>query len=345
MKRILVIEDTFEVRDNLCEILELAGYEVQGAPEGKEGVAVAKKWLPDLILCDVMMPNLDGFGVLKILGNNPQTANIPFIFLTAKAEKKDFRKGMGLGADDYLTKPFDDTQLLEAIETRLKKNEGKKISLNPSAHQSFFSDTRALEAMADLISGREARLFDEKAAIYQEQHLPRWLYYIEYGIVKTVQTHSFGKELTTRIYNQGDFFGTLPLFQNSYKDSAIALEASSIKLIPKDDFKALILQDGNFTTKFMKMLADEVSASEEKLMDMAYSSVRRKVAMALLAFAKKEEISAPFYIKREELAAYAGTAKETVTRTLSDFKEEGKILIQNHEITILQAEGLLGLEY
>jgi DNA-binding response OmpR family regulator len=105
-KKILVIEDNSEVRENLEEILELSGYEVVVAEDGKVGVDKAISEKPDLILCDVMMPRLDGFGVLNILSKRSQTADIPFIFLTAKTEKSDFRRGMNLGADDYITKPF-----------------------------------------------------------------------------------------------------------------------------------------------------------------------------------------------------------------------------------------------
>lgn len=122
MKRILVIEDNFEVRENIAEILALSHYTVLTAENGKVGVRLAQENTPDLILCDVMMPELDGFGVLHILSQNPITSQIPFIFLTAKAEKTDFRKGMNLGADDYITKPFDDAELLNAIEVRLKKH-------------------------------------------------------------------------------------------------------------------------------------------------------------------------------------------------------------------------------
>ena len=122
-KKILVIEDNLEVLENLGEILELYGYEVQEAKDGKEGVECALKNPPDIILCDVMMPQLDGFGVLNILSKKPATADIPFIFLTAKSEKEDFRRGMNLGADDYITKPFYKDELLQVIETRLKKSE------------------------------------------------------------------------------------------------------------------------------------------------------------------------------------------------------------------------------
>ncbi|MCB0555688.1 MAG: response regulator, partial [Phaeodactylibacter sp.] len=123
MKKILVIEDNGEVRENLEEILELSGYEVASAEDGKEGVEKALSNPPDLILCDVMMPHLDGFGVLNILSKKSSTANVPFIFLTAKAEKSDFRRGMNLGADDYITKPFYKDELLDVIETRLRKSE------------------------------------------------------------------------------------------------------------------------------------------------------------------------------------------------------------------------------
>src|SRR5690606_33395566 len=117
MKKILIIEDNSEIRETTQEILELADYDVIVAGNGKEGVEMVKSHAPDLIICDVMMPVLDGFGVLRILSRNPDTSSIPFIFLTAKADKKDVRKGMNLGADDYITKPFDESELLEAIET------------------------------------------------------------------------------------------------------------------------------------------------------------------------------------------------------------------------------------
>ena len=121
MKKILLIEDNTEIRENTGEILSLANYEVITAPNGKIGVTLAQEQNPDLIICDIMMPELDGYGVLHILSKKTETAQIPFIFLTAKTERSDVRKGMELGADDYLTKPFDDTELLNAVETRLHK--------------------------------------------------------------------------------------------------------------------------------------------------------------------------------------------------------------------------------
>ena len=120
-QKILIIEDNSDIRENAVELLTLSGYEVIEAGDGREGAKLALQELPDLILCDIMMPVIDGYGVLHILSKHRETYNIPFIFLTAKAEKSDMRKGMTLGADDYITKPFDETDLLTAIENRLKK--------------------------------------------------------------------------------------------------------------------------------------------------------------------------------------------------------------------------------
>lgn len=122
MKKILVIEDEVTVGINILEILQSGGFEVIIAQDGEIGVQLAKQHIPDLIICDIMMPGLDGYGVLIALREESDTAMIPFIFLTAKTTREDFRQGMNLGADDYLTKPFRRTELLEAVAARLEKH-------------------------------------------------------------------------------------------------------------------------------------------------------------------------------------------------------------------------------
>jgi CheY-like chemotaxis protein len=121
MKKILVIEDEEPVRENLLELLEAEGFNSLGAEDGQSGLETARQERPDLILCDIMMPRLNGYGVLAALRQEPQTATIPFIFLSAKADYTDQRQGMQLGADDYLTKPFSRADVLEAISARLAK--------------------------------------------------------------------------------------------------------------------------------------------------------------------------------------------------------------------------------
>ncbi len=146
MKRILLIEDNKDVRENTAEILKLSKYQVITAKNGKEGVELAQTEKPDLIICDIMMPILDGYGVLHMLSKSEETSGIPFIFLTAKAERGDFRKGMEMGADDYLTKPFDDVELLNAIESRLKKNEilKKEFAKNIDGISDFINEAKGI---------------------------------------------------------------------------------------------------------------------------------------------------------------------------------------------------------
>src|SRR5690606_17585578 len=148
-KTVLVIEDHDDIRESIVEILEMADYTVLSAPEGKSGFELALKHLPNIILCDIMMPVLDGYGVLYLLGKHEETASIPLIFLTAKAERADVRKAMDMGADDYLTKPFDDMELLNAVESRLKKHSNKRSTslLSPTLPEDLESVLEELSAL------------------------------------------------------------------------------------------------------------------------------------------------------------------------------------------------------
>lgn len=121
MKRLLLIEDDVILRENTAELLELSDFEVITAPNGKIGIELAKHQLPDIVVCDIMMPEVDGYGVLEALAQDVATRYIPFIFLSAKTERKDVRKGMDMGADDYITKPFTEDELISAIDSRLAK--------------------------------------------------------------------------------------------------------------------------------------------------------------------------------------------------------------------------------
>src|SRR6266699_6431397 len=125
MKRILVIEDEHEMRRNITALLRYKEYEPIAAENGRLGVELARREKPDLILCDVMMPELDGYGVLQTLQQDAGLALIPFVFLTAKGDKDNLRSGMNLGADDYLTKPVANADLVRAIEARLRRSEAQ----------------------------------------------------------------------------------------------------------------------------------------------------------------------------------------------------------------------------
>lgn len=129
---ILIIDDNDDLRENTAELLSLGGYKTLVAEDGKKGVSLVLSNKPDLVVCDIMMPGLDGYGVLHLVRKNPETENIPFIFLTAKTERSDFRKGMEMGADDYITKPFEEHELMNAIESRLKKYDVLQKNMRPA---------------------------------------------------------------------------------------------------------------------------------------------------------------------------------------------------------------------
>ncbi|HMQ48116.1 MAG TPA: response regulator [Saprospiraceae bacterium] len=342
MKKILVIEDNTEVRENLEEILELSGYEVSSAEDGKLGVEVALNNPPDLILCDVMMPQLDGFGVLNILSKRSQTANIPFIFLTAKAEKADFRRGMNLGADDYITKPFYKDELLAVIETRLGKSEKmrKQFDKTETGLTAFINEAKGYEALQKLSDEKKVKSFRKRDTVFEEGDYPRNLYFLKSGQVKVYKTNDDGKEYIIDIVKDGNFFGYLDLIkENQHSESAAAMEDSEIVLIPKEDFFRLLHINRDVASQLIKMLADNVAEKEDQLLRLAYDSVRRRVADAIILLSEKQT-DGKISILRDDLARIVGTAKESVIRMLTEFKEDGYIEIKDGLITIKNIERL-----
>lgn len=350
MKTILLIEDNLEMRENTAEILELDNYKVLPAVNGKEGVEIAKSQKVDLIICDIMMPLLDGYGVLHLLSKNPETASIPFIFVTAKSERIDFRKGMEMGADDYITKPFDDIELINAVEGRIKKNEllRTEFSKNSNGLDDFFSEVKNLEDLGKLSSVRTNRVFKKKEVIYSEESYPHGLYFINKGKVKTFKTNVDGKEYITGLHKEGDFIGYTALLEDDkYTESASALEESEICVVPKEDFFTLIYKNRGVSKKFIRMLADNVVVKEQALLNLAYNSVRKRVAEALVELKSRyqKDETKPFSMSvlREDLANMAGTSQETTIRTLADFKGENLIEIKGGAITIIDSDKLANM--
>lgn len=337
-KTILVIEDNDDIRESTEEILLLAGYEVLTASEGKSGVDLALKQLPDLILCDIMMPVLDGYGVLFLLGKHSETSNIPFIFLTAKAERADMRKAMEMGADDYLTKPFDDIELLNAIETRLRKNENQR-------NKAALSENEQFSLLEQLNMRGRVKKYAKKHSIYQEGDYPVNVYQVKKGKVRCFLYYNDGRELSTNIYTVGDYFGYEPVFSHEhYSDNAETIEESEISLINKEHFFELLYQNPSIAQKFAHLLSENIRNKEEQLLRLAYHSVRKRVADTLIIVAKKfsvnDEDEVLIRISRDDLAAMAGTAQETISRTLADFKEEKLLSKEGNSIRIHSIKAL-----
>ena len=348
MKKILLIEDNLDVRETTADILELANYEVFTAESGKEGIEKAVKFQPELIICDIMMPGLDGYGVLHILSKKPETARIPFIFLTAKSEKADIRRGMNLGADDYLTKPFEDMELLHAVESRLQKSEMLKKEFSRSMHElnELYHEASEFKELRDLSKERKMKEFKKKTHIFLEGSKAHMLYFIHKGRVKTYKTSEDGKEFITGMYGPGEFFGYMPLLGKAeiYPETAVAMEEVEICQIPQQDFFKLLYSNNEVARKFIKMLSSNLMEREEQLLQVAYHSVRQRIAETLLKLGEpmaNHDSAQMVTITREDLAALVGTVKETVVRTLADFKEEGLITIDKKKIIILDQKRLV----
>jgi len=342
MKKILLIEDDVTVRENTGELLELSDYEVITAANGKLGVEKATKNSPDIIVCDIMMPELDGYGVLEELSKNPETSNIPFIFLSAKTEQKDIRKGMNLGADDYLTKPFEEEDLLSAIESRLAKV-AILSAQNPFEEVKTKSSLNSLDDLRALISNHELMNFKAGDLIYEAGRQSNSFFLIKRGVVKSHRVDSQGKELITELYREDDFFGNTSFKAvSAHQEFATAIEDTQLYMVSKEQLHKILANNGRVTLELVEILSNSLSGIKEQLMDMAYGSVRKKTANTILLFAEKirKFPLKSIRISRADLAGVAGMAPESLIRTLSDFKKEGLIEIEGRNIKLLNAEAL-----
>jgi len=370
MKTVLVIEDIMEMRENITEILQLAPYEVIQAANGKEGIELARQTRPDLILCDIMMPDLDGLGVLHILRKDPDLVDVPFIFLTAKAELTDFRFGMNLGADDYLTKPFDDLTLLNAVALRLQKGERKTdkpaLPVNLHALRRFIVNKE--ESCQLLHDNYPTTQFNRKHRLFKPGSWPTALYFVCQGKVKLFKTDTAGNDYITNVYGPGDFVGYVALLEDkAYVETAELLDDALICAIPKADFLSLIYHDQEVANCFIQTLAGDVAEHRDRLLKLAYQSVRKRVAETLLLYQRKfysqsadsdpvdnpesavpapvdSNTSAAMTLSRENWSRLVGASTETVIRILSDLRAEGLIDIAGSQITLLNIEKLTHLK-
>ncbi|WP_299102955.1 response regulator [uncultured Winogradskyella sp.] len=346
MKHILLIEDDVILRENTAELLELSGYNVDTAPNGKIGVEKAKEVLPDIIVCDIMMPELDGYGVLQAISKNQATKYIPFIFLSAKTERQDVRKGMDLGADDYITKPFGEDELTSAIESRIAKaailKEERERSANIETHNE--DEIKTLNALKNYFDDNgNTFTYPKNTVIYREQDHANYIYLINKGTVKCHQIDEQGKELVTTIYKEDDLFGYTTFTDNKpHKETATSIHDVELTGISAKQFNDILNDNPKIAIELIQLLSDNISNMKNQLLEMAYSSVSKKTANTILKFAEKinRKPEDPIKISRSDLASVAGIATETLIRTLTSFKREGIIKIEGRNIKILDIEEL-----
>jgi CheY-like chemotaxis protein/CRP-like cAMP-binding protein len=346
MKNVLLIEDDTVLRENTAELLELSNYNVTTAANGQIGLEIAKKERPDIIICDIMMPILDGYGVLEGLSKHSETKFIPFIFLSAKTERQDVRKGMDLGADDYITKPFNEDEIISAIESRIAKaailkDERASFKDNPINTE---DELRTLNDLKNFFDDN-GTIFNYKKDeyIYKEGHNSNFIYLITKGVVRCYKFDENGKELTTALHKEDDLFGYTSFTQNiPYKESATALEYTEMVGISKTELKDVLVNNHKVTLEVIQLLSNDIINVKDQLLEMAYSSVQKKTASTILRFAEKinSKPQDPIKISRNDLASVAGIATETLIRTMSDFKKQGLIEMEGRNIKVLDLEKL-----
>ena len=341
-EKILLIEDDTIVRENTAEILMLANYNVLASSGGKEGIAKAKVYQPDLIICDILMPELDGYGVLQIVMRDKKLQKIPFIFMSAKTNHSDVRKGMDLGASDYITKPFEESELLSAIESRLKRNAVFEKETEKAENQ-IIKKIR-FEDLEKVFKNKQQYLYKKDKTIYCKGNSSNFIFYLISGEVKTYSTHEEGKELISGIFEKHDFFGFTSLSKNApYKENAIAIKESKLLKISKKEVFDLIKQNPQISINFMEILTENMNSLKENLIHMAYDSVRKRTAASLLILHRKSE-SKKIEISRYDLASLVGIAKETLIRTLKEMKEEGIIKTGRNSIKIVDLNKLKSIK-
>lgn len=344
-KKVLLIEDDKIVRENTSEILELANYIVETAENGKIGIELAKTFLPDIIICDILMPVLDGYGVLQIASKTKELEQVPFIFLTAKTHHDDLRKGMELGADDYIYKPFEESELLRAIDSRLKRVEAfdQKKSQNLIVNTISNSDINRIKDLDKFLSKKEVFNYQKGETIYCQDTRSSHIFLVKSGLVKTYLSNDLGKEFNTGYYSNNQYFGftsfvkNIPHFENSK-----AVTATELYKIGRDEITSIINNNNHIIYSFIDLMSSNLIELKDLLLLMAYGSVRKKTAIVLLKLLKKYPTKKDneIYISRINLANSIGIAKETLTRTLRDFKDEKLIEVSPKGIKVLNRRKL-----
>ena len=343
-KTVLLIENDIVFREYITEILELANYIIITAEDGKKGIEMAKTSIPDIIICDILMPRLDGFDVLQIISKIPILEHIPFIFLTGKIDYTDLRKGMNLGADDYLIKPFKETELLNAIESRLKRAEAFEHQISNRNSDILVENIKNID---DFLLNKTIFSFKKNETIYCKGNQSNHLFLINKGQVKTYKINEDGKEFITGYFTNNQYFGYSSFIKHvSHFENSKAITNVKLYKINKDEIDIIIKSNPKILYEFIDILADNLIDTKEQLILLAYSSVRKKTARTLLNILQKTSLkeAREINISRSDLANSIGIGYETLIRTLHDFKEEKLIKENKRGLKIIDKNELFNVQ-
>jgi CheY-like chemotaxis protein len=341
MDRILIIEDDQIVRENTAELLRLANYHVFTAEDGKIGVEKALQLQPDLILCDILMPVLDGYGVLQIVMRNEKLKNIPFVFMTAMTDHMDIRKGMNMGASDYLTKPFNESELLNTLETRIKIY---KANSTPNKRKDSNTLELLRDAMEQMAEEKMIHFHKKGSMIYAEDSPGHSIFYLLKGEVKIFKNHEYGKELIVNLVNEGGFFGFTSFNENQpHSENAVAVSNVKLLKINKQELELIFKKNPSLSIQFMDLLIQNMDLLKNHMLHLVYDSVRKKTAEMLLELDDQNEHTNVIEISRNNLANLIGIAKETLIRTLTELRDEEAIQTSRKAIKIINRSKLMNM--
>lgn len=339
-KKVLIIDDDSITRENIADLLRFSNYDVVTAKNGIKGVQKAQEELPDVILCDILMPKLDGFAVFDRLSSDERTNKIPFIFVTSKTARTDWRKAMELGADDYITKPFTESELLNAIKCRINKSNNIGAGENEFGVSIANKGSLPFNEVVKELYKRKPQHYKKGDTLFCEGNNSTHVFLVKRGSVKGFKSTEDGKELIIGVYQKKMFVGlvsTLGNFTNT--ENAQVLEDSDIIKIEKKEVRAIIQNNPDFVFKLSELLAANIKASREKLLHVAYDTVRGRTAQSLLLLSITDPLS-KITLSRTNLASIIGTAKETLIRTLKEFEKEGLINTGRDFVQVLNKEKL-----
>ena len=336
MTQLLLVEDNKSRRKNILTTLEMAQYKIDTATSIQGCIKKALTSKPQLIICNADLHNKNGHTIESFIDKYPLLRNTPLLFFSDGPGKRTESVRLNDAVIRFVDHPFTSTSLLKAVEEVLTAR-----AVNMPGKENIEPITAKM-TLAEFANNREIQHVKKKHAIYMEGNHPLRLFYIQRGKVKTIKTNNEGKELTIGLYNEGEFLGYPALLEGTnYKDTAVAMEDCELSIIPKEEFGELMQTNRQAAGEFTRLLARDFSEKEEQLVGIAYNSLRKRVADALMTLQQKffKASKTPFsmHISREDLANLAGTATESLIRTLSDFKNEKLIEIKKGNIIIRDA--------
>ncbi|RZK63991.1 MAG: cyclic nucleotide-binding domain-containing protein [Pedobacter sp.] len=338
MKTILVIESDAIVRESYAETLKSSGYNVIIAQDGDIGINMAIINVPDLVLCNTALMDVDGFCVLAVLSKNLLTSHIPFIFINTKFKLYTLRRGMDMGADDFITRPFQDNQLVRAVEFRINK---LKTTIDHSENvvrmgQDKIDNVKGIPNINEIILRGTNRRLKKKQTLYFENDHTQGLYFLDEGCLKTFRLNSNGRELITNLYHAKSFIGLGSLLlEDTLADTAEAMQNCSVYFFPKRTVLELLIDYPDLNQYFIKILSMHLRQKEDELIDMAYESVTKRLSKVLVRLNESTSPIDHIAVTRYDLAGLTGIATETVSRILSDFKHQNLIEKSGSHIHII----------